>query len=1270
MINLNYCDSILKLPHIEIPEINAKFLIDTGSSRSFISPAKANEFFSDYKQHEPFTVVSTHAQSIHDEVICIPLLKTFKSTLPHKFFIYDVDSRYDGLIGSDLLKKLSATVDMGNQILHTLNTEIAIIYSPPYEIELEPRSETRVKIPTNYQNGDAILDFKEFKEGVRMPAALVKCNNFFATTVIQNISDEKMTLTFKEPVNVTVYESEECELNVVTEDCEIDAILKENLTKLRLEHTNEEEYEKISKLCYEYRDIFYCDKIPLSFANQVKHTIRTVNENPIYIRPYRHPHTQNEEIQNQVDKLLKDNVIQESHSPWSAPVHLVPKKLDASGERKFRMVIDYRRLNEITIDDKYPLPNITDLFDKLGKSTYFSTIDLASGYHQIEVNPKDRPKTAFTTQAGHFEFQRMPFGLKTAPATFQRAMDNVLRGLQGLHCLVYLDDIIVYSSSLQDHISKLRKIFDRLRETNLKVTLDKCEFLRKEVLYLGHTITKNGLMPNNDKVQAVLNFPMPRTTTEIKSFLGLVGYYRKFIKDFAKVTQPLTSCLKKRNKIEITQEYINAFERCKELLTNAPLLQFPDFSRPFVITTDASNFALGAVLSQGPIGSDKPVAFASRTLNEAETRYSTIEKEMLAIIWAVKHFRPYLYGKKFTIYTDHRPLAWLKTMDEPNSKITRWKLRLSEFDYDVVYKNGKQNSNADALSRIRINALGENDDESMKVNLDEREQKLQRELNEVVEKIAKIGRKQQQSNLNERPSSPISLSDSEKTLSITEPINGRRSPYSIPSVDSSTATASEGPSNSSTDTVHSACNLDSEGMRILEEAIDTKPNQILVYTWNRNEITVKNLSRPKQKILEVHLPEDNPDLIKKFLLEYIKPKLRYFFYFESEIHRKQFSIVTASLFKKDSVKFYECTKRTIYVEEEDEQRQIVIKYHTGKNSHRGIKETLVHLRRTFFWNNMAETVASIINACDVCKKMKYDRKPLKPELQLSQTQTKPFQEIFIDTFTIEGKIYLTLIDAFSKLGQAIEINNRSTPEVVRALIKYFSLYGIPSRISSDPGMEFNNVLIKEMLSFYKVDLHIGTPHNPNSMGLIERFHSTIIEIYRIAKYEQKITDAASIMTYAVMSYNHTIHATTDLTPFEVVFGHTESNSTFSVDFNKQFTQQLVKEHFKRTKHLYDYLTDKIIQKKQSIIKKRGGETKFNINEGDTVYIKGVNNRRSKDKPRYQKAQVTGEIHRNIVPVLTRDRNTNVPVKDIKHPSQVNPSGDPCDPKPGPSTAPD
>lgn len=1225
-------------------------MIDTGSTRSFISPDIANRYFSKLKYYEPFEIISTHARSSHNEVVNIPLMETFRSTEFHKFYVYNVDSNYGGLIGSDLLKQLDANIDMKNQILKTRDTEIPIIYSPPFTVHIEPRSETRTDVPVDLKNGEAIIDHINFGEGVRMPAALVNCIGGYATTVIQNTSDNHFEIKFSKPLNVTKYEQQEINVNVTDaiDDRERDKLLIQNLSKVQLDHMNPEERHSIYNLCFEYRDIFYTEHLPLTFTNQVKHKIRTVNEDPIYIKPYRQPPTEAIEIRNQVEKLLKDNVIQESHSPWSAPVHLVPKKSDATGERKYRMVIDYRRLNDITVDDKYPLPNITDLFDKLGKSCYFSVLDLASGYHQIEIEREDQPKTAFSTQFGHYEFLRMPFGLKTAPATFQRAMDNVLRGLQGIHCLIYLDDIIIFSSSLQEHLTKLRAVFDRLRKTNFKVQLDKSNFLCKEVTYLGHTITTDGLKPNTDKIDAILNYPLPKTSTEIKSFLGLIGYYRKFIRDFSKITQPMTACLKKNSKILIDDKYTGAFEKCKELLINAPLLQYPDFTKPFVLTTDASDFALGAVLSQGPIGSDKPIAYASRTLNSTEARYSTIEKELLAIVWAVKHFRPYLYGNKFIIYTDHRPLAWLDSLKDPNSKLTRYKLRLGEYDFKVVHKNGKQNTNADALSRIRLNALGSDDNDSLAVNVDKNDDNLNRYMQELTEEIGKIAQEQLDTAENQhQPDDVCNEPESEATLSASETNRSIKS---------------------STDTVHSAVDMDTNGIPILQEAVDTKPNQILIYTWFKNELSVKICSNLKQKILEVHLPLDNTELIKQFLKEYVRPKVKYFVYFENQEHRRQFTQVIIALFRKGTVQLYECTERVVNVTDEKEQEAIVLTYHQGKTCHRGIKETIIHLKRHYFWNNMEQTVSSIINACDTCKRMKYDRRPFKPLLQLTQTQNRPFEELFIDLFSIEGKYYLTIIDAFSKLAQAIEIADRSTPEVVRALIKYFSFYGVPTKISSDPGSEFNNKLLKELLTFYKVDIHIGTPNNPNSMGLIERFHSTILEIYRLAKYEHKLTDAASVMMYAVMAYNQTIHSVTGLTPFEVVFGHTESNSQFHANFDQQYTQQLVREHAKRTHYLYEYLTNRMLLRKEKTQQGRTGDTSFDLHEGDTIFIKGVNTRRGKDKPRYQKAKVKGEVERNVVPIETNSRSTKVPVKDIRRPPQVHPATDPGGIDPGPSTS--
>lgn len=335
---------------------------------------------------------------------------------------------------------------------------------------------------------------------------------------------------------------------------------------------------------------------------------------------------------------------------------------------------------------------------------YYTTLDLASGFHQVKMHPGSIPKTAFNTDRGHFEFIRMPFGLKNAPATFQRLMNYVLRDYINKICLVYLDDVIILGTSLQEHCENIRKVFQKLLEYNLKIQLDKSEFMRKEVAYLGHVVTQDGIKPNPDKIAAVKNFPIPKTPKEIKQFLGLLGYYRKFVPNFAKLTKPLTNCLKKGNVVDFErQDYIKSFDECKNLLINSPILQYPNFDQEFTLTTDASNYALGAVLSQQINNKDMPIAYASRTLNTHEINYSTTEKELLGIVWAVKYFRPYLYGKKFKIKTDHRPLTWLMSLKDPNSKLMRWRIKLDEYDYEIEYKKGTLNSNADALSRIRPN---------------------------------------------------------------------------------------------------------------------------------------------------------------------------------------------------------------------------------------------------------------------------------------------------------------------------------------------------------------------------------------------------------------------------------------------------------------------------------------------------------------------------------------------------------------------------------------
>ncbi|KAG6445389.1 hypothetical protein O3G_MSEX003922 [Manduca sexta] len=312
------------------------------------------------------------------------------------------------------------------------------------------------------------------------------------------------------------------------------------------------------------------------------------------------PKCHKKEVQTQIQKMLDDNIIQPSSSPWSSPIWIVPKKTDAQGQKKWRIVIDYRKLNDVTIGETYPIPQISEILDQLGSNKYFTTLDLASGFHQILINPEDAPKTAFSVPQGHFQFNRMPFGLKNAPSTFQKLMNTCLTGLQGTRCFVYLDDIVIYSYDLNSHISTLKEVFNRLRSFTLKLQPEKCEFLRKEVAYLGHIINENGVKPNTDKTKAVTQFPTPQSPKDIKSFLGLVSYYRRFIPNFAKLAKPLTSLLKKDIPFLWQNEQQLAFETLKDRLVSAPILAYPNFTQPFILTCDASNFAISAILSQGP----------------------------------------------------------------------------------------------------------------------------------------------------------------------------------------------------------------------------------------------------------------------------------------------------------------------------------------------------------------------------------------------------------------------------------------------------------------------------------------------------------------------------------------------------------------------------------------------------------------------------------------------------------------------------------------------
>ncbi|KAD5960298.1 hypothetical protein E3N88_11770 [Mikania micrantha] len=397
-----------------------------------------------------------------------------------------------------------------------------------------------------------------------------------------------------------------------------------------------------------------------------------------------------QELSNQLQELLDKGFIRPSYSPWGASVLFVKKK-----DGSFRMCIDYRELNKLTIKNRYPLPRIDDLFDQLQGAQYFSKIDLRSGYHQLRVQDEDIPKTAFRTRYGHYEFMVMPFGLTNAPAVFMDLMNRVCKPYLDQFVIVFIDDILIYSKSKAKHEQHLRTILELLKEEKLYAKFSKCEFWLKEVQFLGHVVNSEGIHVDPAKIEAIKDWDTPKTPTEICSFLGLAGYYRRFISNFSKIALPLTKLTQKSEPFVWEQKQEEAFQTLKQKLCDAPILSLPDGCDDFVVYCDASHQGLGCVLMQR----DKVIAYASRQLKVHEKNYTTHDLELGAMIFSLKIWRHYLYGTKCTIFTDHKSLQHIFDQKELNMRQRRWVELLNDYDCVIKYHPGKANVVADALSR-------------------------------------------------------------------------------------------------------------------------------------------------------------------------------------------------------------------------------------------------------------------------------------------------------------------------------------------------------------------------------------------------------------------------------------------------------------------------------------------------------------------------------------------------------------------------------------------
>jgi len=473
---------------------------------------------------------------------------------------------------------------------------------------------------------------------------------------------------------------------------------------------SEEQKNRVYQLFEKHNAIFPKSPLDLGHTSEIKHTIKLTNNEP-FKEPYRRiPPAVYNEVREHLKEMLDLGAIRESNSPWSSNCVIVRKK---NGEIRF--CIDFRKLNERTKKDSYAIPRIEDTLHLLSGSKYFSKLDLKAGYWQVELEEEDKEKTAFQVGGlGFYECNRLPFGLCNAPATFQRLMERCMGDLNLRDCLIYLDDIIIFSNDINSHISRLDQVFSKLASFNLKIKPSKCEFFKTKTTYLGHVVSADGISADPEKTEAVRNWPTPTNVKEVRKFLGFVGYYRRFIKGFSNIARPLNDLLIgqsnsktvtsiKKVKFEWAEEQQKAFANLKQQLVNPPVLAYANYELPFILHTDASSQGLGAVLYQHQDGKDRVVAYASRSLKPAEKSYPAHKLEFLALKWSVtEKFHDYLYGATFEVVTDNNPLTYVTTTAKLDATGQRWMAALANYNFTPRYRAGRQNADADGLSRLTV----------------------------------------------------------------------------------------------------------------------------------------------------------------------------------------------------------------------------------------------------------------------------------------------------------------------------------------------------------------------------------------------------------------------------------------------------------------------------------------------------------------------------------------------------------------------------------------